>query len=472
VESAPATTPGPKLYRVGTLTYTKRTLLQVSFWMLWGDFFFQLFESMPTVTPLLLRWQGASDMLIGLVGSLSSVISFFWSPVVATRSDRHRSQHGRRRPFLLWAIPPVALSLVLLGAVKPAGIWLHRFLSTVGGDSFTVAGCSIAWILVFVVIFLLFNAYIAQAYACLIPDVIPAEVMGKFSGIFRAVGALGSLAFNRWVLGWVEAYTFHVYLLIGLLFAGTFTLIIWKVKEGDYPPPPPKAPGGRLGAIKEYFQTCFLHRFYLNFFAISFFFWASLVPLGFVVFFGTKAGRPGYAPTLELSLQAFGEVKGWTYLVSIPVFFVVGFFVDRYHPIRIAVAGMLLTAASYFCCFWFVDDGKTLLLWWSINQAAIAVFLGAFTAMTPRVLPRERYGQFVSANYIFGMVGLTLTPPLIGWLLQRIADYRYVFIFCGVLTSLSLVALITLYAQWKKLGGDQHFTPPDPTRRTFHAITL
>jgi MFS family permease len=463
---SPPATAGPRIYRVGSLTYTKGGLFQIFFWMLWGDFFFQIFESMPTVTPLLLRWQGASDTLIGLMGSLSSVVALFWAPIVATQSDRHRGRMGRRRPFLLWATPPVVISLVLLGAAKPAGIWVHRLLSGLGGETFTVAGCTIAWIGVCVVIFLLFNAYIAQVFACLIPDVIPGDVMGKFSGIFRAVGAVGSLAFNRWALGWVEAYTFHVYLLIGLIFAGAFSVIIWQVKEGTYPPPPPKAPGGRLGAIKEYLQTSFRHPFYLNIFAVWFFFWSSSVPLSFLVFFGTQAGRTDYAPTLGLSLQAFGEVKGWTFVVQIPVYFIVGFFADRYHPIRVTVAGMFLTAVSYFCGYWFVADKSTLLVWWCLNQISIAIFLGAATAMSPRLLPRERYGQFLSANYIFGMVGLTLTPPLVGWLLQQVRDYRYVFIFCGVLTSLSLVALTTLYFQWMRHGGDRNFTPPDPVRKT------
>jgi MFS family permease len=459
----------PKLYRVGTLTYTRGKLFQVVFWMLWGDFIFQLLESMPTVTPLLLRWHGASDTLIGLVGSLSSVVAFLWYPVVATQSDRHRGKLGRRRPFLLWFAPPVLVSLVLLGAVKPAGVWLHGLLSALGSDTVTVAGCSIAWIMVFVVIFLLFNAYIVQVFACLVADVIPVEVMGKFAGFYRAVGALGSLAFNRWVLGWVEAYTFHVYLLIGLLFAGAFSLIIWNVKEGEYPPPPPKTPGGPLGAIREYFQTCFRHPFYLNFFTVTLCFWTSLVPLGFVVFFGTQAGTAGYAPTLGLSLQEFGEVKGWTFVVQMVVFFIVGFFVDRFHALRVAGAGMLLTTVTYFCCFWFVDSKQTLLIWWSLNQAAIAVYLGSAMAMGPRLLPRERYGQFVSANLIYGMVGLILAPPVIGWLLQRIGDYRYVFIFCGVLTALAFMALLTLYAQWKKLGGDKDFAPPDPLGKVLDA---
>jgi len=308
-----------------------------------------------------------------------------------------------------------------------------------------------------------------QLFSCLVADVIPPEAMGKFSGIYRAVGALGSLAFNRYGLGWVETHTVHVYVLVGLLFASAFTLIIWQVKEGEYPPPPPKAPGGLLGAIKEYFQTCFRHRFYLNYFAVTLFFWVSYVPLGFLIFFGTRAGVAGYAPTLGLSLQEFGEVRGWTSAVQIPVYFLVGFFADRFHPLRLAMAGMLLTAVTYFCCFWFVDSQQTLLVWWSLNQAANAVYLCAALAMCPLLFPRERYGQFVSASNIFASVGLILAPPVVGWLLQRLGDYRYVFIICGVLTALSSAALLTLYVQWKKLGGDLHFTPPDPMAATVKA---
>jgi MFS family permease len=163
-----------------------------------------------------------------------------------------------------------------------------------------------------------------------------------------------------------------------------------------------------------------------------------------------------------LSLQDFGEVKGWTYILQIPAFFIVGFFADYFHPLRVALVGMVLTVLSYFCCFWFVDGKMTLLFWWSVNQVAISIFLGASSALGPRVLPRERYGQFVSANYIFGMVGQVLAPPIVGMLMQRIADYRYSFFLSGVLNTLALIALYVFYLQWKRLGGEKSFTPPDP----------
>jgi len=459
----PAPAAGPRIYRVGTLAYTRSGLVQVMFWMLWGVFFFQLLESMTTVTPLLLRWQGASDATIGLVsGTLSSVVAFFWYPVVATQSDRHRGPMGRRRPFLLWCTPPAVLSLILLGAAKPAGAWLHRLAVALGQDAYTVAGCSIAWISIWVVVFLLFNAYIVQAFACLMTDVIPGEVMGKFTGLYRAVGAISSLAFSRWALGWAESYTLHVYVLIGLIFAVAFMVVTWKVKEGEYPPPPPKAPGGRLGAIWEYLRTSFRHRFYVTFFAVTLFWWASLIPLNYVVFFCTQAGKAGYAPTLGLTLQDFGEVKGWTFVVQIPVFSIVGVFVDRFHPMRVTVAGMVLTMLTYFGCYWGVHDRTSLLVWWCVNQVAIAIFLGAASALSPRLLPRDRYGQFVSANLIFGMIGMIFSPPLIGWLLERLADYRYAFALCGVCCALSLLMLVALYLQWQRLGGAGGYTPPDP----------
>ena len=452
----------PKIYRVGTLVYSRRTLLQVMFWMLWGDFFFTLMEGLnPSLIPLQLRWAGAGDTLIGILSSsLPSAVAFFWFPMVGTQSDRHRGRLGRRRPFLLWCTPPVVISLVLLGAAKPAGAWVHGLLSGFGWSGLTPAGCTIAWIGVCVVVFLLFNAYILQVYACLFVDVIPQEVMGKFFGFYRAIGALGSLVFNRWILGWAEACTFHIYCLVGLLYACAFYLIVWRVKEGEYPPPPPKPAGGPLGAIRGYFRECFRHRFYLTFYLVTVFSWASLAPLAFVVFFGTQAGRPDYAATLGLTLQEFGEVKGWTFLIQIPIYFVTGWFVDRYHPLRVALLGMMLTSVSYFCCFGFIRSSSSLLLWWCVNQAGFAVFMGASATMAPRLFPKDRYGQFVSANAIFGITSLIIAPPLVGLLLEVIRDYRYVFIFSGLCTAIAFVACVALFRQWQGYGGDRSYAPP------------
>ncbi len=457
---SPAGVPGARKFRVGTLAYTRSGLLQVIFWMLWGDFFFQLLESLPSIIPLQLRWEGASDVLIGFNGSLASIAMFIMSPIAAVQSDRRRTWLGRRRPFLLWCTPPTVLSLMLFGLAKPGGAMLQSVLAKLGGAQFSAAGCTIAWILACTVMFQVFNTYIVQVYAAMVVDVIPSEVIGKFTGIYRAVGGLGSLVFNRWAMGYVEAHTFHVYALIGLLYTAAFYLIVWRVKEGDYPPPAPRAPNRRWGGVKSYCKECYTHPFYLNVYCLPFFTWCSLVPMGYMVFFATSAGQPGYAATLGLTLQEFGQLKSWTFLVQVVVYLAAGALVDRFHPLRIGILGLLLTSLSYFCCFWFIHDPASLLLWWCLNQAAIALFLVAYLSILPRVFPADKYGQFFSANSTIGLTTMVLSPPLFGWLLETIRDYSYIFVFSGTCTTLALVACVTLFLQWKKLGGDLAFTPP------------
>ena len=370
--SPSAAPPALKTYRVGTLGYTRAALVQVMFWMLLGVVFFQLLQMLPsTALPLQLRWAGASDTLIGFKSSLSSLVAFFWYPMVGARSDRHRGPLGRRRPFLLWSIPPLSLCIILLGASAPAGVLVHQVLSWLGlGEQVTSAGCTVGWILGVMVAFMLCNAFLVQAYGCLVADVIPPEVIGKFTGFYRALGALGSLAFTRWAFPWIE-------------------------------------------------------------------------------------------PTLGLSLDEFGKVKGWTFLVQIPVFLVVGSFVDRFHPVRVAVVGMFLECVSYLCCYWMIDDAASLLVWLCINQAAIAVYLGAYMALAPRLLPRSRYGQFIAANTVFGITSLIIAPLLVGELLTAIRDYRFIYLFCAFFTVMAMLANWTLFLQWRKRGGDTGFAPPE-----------
>jgi hypothetical protein len=445
--------PEPRLHKVGTLVYSRGALIQVMFWLLWGDFFFQLMESLPSLIPLQLRWEGASDSTLGWLSSLPPFIGFFLFPVVGVQSDRHRGPLGRRRPFLLWCTAPVVLGLVLLGAAKPAGRLVHEALLGVGIPGLTVAGCTIAWIALCVVIWVVFNAYIVQVFSCLVADVIPREVLGTYYGLYRGVGALGSLVFNRWILGWAETHTFHVYLLVAVLYATAFYLIVWQVKEGGYPPPPPKETKRGWRDIRRYFRECFSHPMYVSYYVITFFVWGALVPLGYLVFFGTKAGQLGYADTLGLTLQQFGEVKGWTLLITIPIYFVSGPFIDRFHPLRCVLVGLGLVSVSYFCGYWFVQTAATLQIWWCVNQCAMAVYLVAVCALAPIVFPREQYGQFISANTAFGFISLVFLNPMIGHYLESVRDYRRIFVLCGTLTGLAAIACLLLIRYWQQRNG-------------------
>jgi len=450
-------TTSPKTYRVGTLVYTSRALLIVMFWMLLGDLCLQIMEQLPTsLVPLQLRWATASDTLIGFVsGSLPAVLGILLNPIVGVQSDRHRGRLGRRRPFLLAATPLVMVALFCLGFAKPASTWIA---GVVGASS--VAAVEIGWIGGCMVVFVVANTYIMQVYQFLFVDVIPAEVMGKFVGCYRAVGALGAFVFHRYMFGQAESQTAFIYVLSAVLYGVSFFLLIWKVKEGDYEEPPPKE--SFVKTTKAYFTECFSSPFYLKTYSLAFCFWSAVVPLWtFLVFFGTKPGQNlGYAPSLGLSLEDFGHARGWCSLVQVPVFFLVGPLVDRFHPLRVGMVGMLLSSATFFANFFFVHDEGSFTFWLITNFIAQAVYMGAYLAILPRLLPRSKYGQFFTANQIFGFAGVALAPVLCGGLLESVKDYRFIYVWCGGCTLAGFFMCVFLYRHWMRLGGDASYQPP------------
>ena len=449
-----------KVYRVGTLIYTLPALLTVMFWMLLGDLCLQIMEQLPaSLVPLQLRWATASDTLIGFVsGSLPAVLGLLLNPVIGVQSDRYRGKLGRRRPFLLWSTPFVMVALLGLGFASPIAEILGGWI---GAES--LGAFKIGWISGCMVVFVVANTYIMQVYQFLFVDVIPAQVMGKFIGCYRAIGGLGGFVFHRFMFGQAETHPAMIYVISAILYGASFFLLIWKVQEGSYGPPIPKQTLAKETA--SYFFECFGNTFYIKLYFLAFFFWSAIVPFWtFLVFFGTDPGQNfGYAPTLGLSLTAFGRVRGWCALVQIPVFFLMGPLVDRFHPLRVGLVGLLLSSMTFFAIFFFVHDQTSFTLWLIINFLAQAVYLGAYLSILPKLLPRKKYGQFFTANQCFGFIGVALAPVLCGWLLETVKDYRFIFVWCGVCTSAGFGMCLLLYRHWLALGGDTGYQPPGDT---------
>ena len=112
-----------KVWHVGTLTYDRRGLINVFAWMLWGDFCLNLMDAGvgDSLVQVQLKKFGASNTLIGIVKtSFVELVVLVLVPIISTWSDRHRSRLGRRIPFMLYSMPPLALFLTLLGFSRQA----------------------------------------------------------------------------------------------------------------------------------------------------------------------------------------------------------------------------------------------------------------------------------------------------------------------------------------------------------------
>src|SRR5437870_2406106 len=173
---------GAKTWRVGTLVYNRRQLINVFIWLLWGDFCLYLMDAGVgnNLVPLQLQKHGASNTLITVVKtSVVELVLLVLCPIVSTWSDRYRSRLGRRIPFMLFATPPLALFLALLGLWPTISTWLKsispHLLSTISAANLTIALIS-----VMLVGYKFFDTFPQSVYDYFWADVIPPQFMGRF----------------------------------------------------------------------------------------------------------------------------------------------------------------------------------------------------------------------------------------------------------------------------------------------------
>jgi hypothetical protein len=85
-----------------------------------------------------------------------------------------------------------------------------------------------------------------------------------------------------------------------------------------------------------------------------------------------------------------------------------------------------------------------------------------------RIFPRERYGQFCSANALWRSVPLIIGGGLSGLYFDVLKKYVGERAFCYLplwpfgFTILMLFFMVKLYRSWKKYGGDEAYVAPIP----------
>lgn len=215
----PSTT--PRLWRQGTLVYTTAGLVSLFCWLLWGDFAWAMKDRAigPSAT-LLIRTFDVSDLVYTLIIiAFPNFTNIFLCSIVSYISDRHRGRLGRRIPFLIFTTPFIVLGLIGLGFTPMLGQWLYR---AVGPEvlSYNTAGLiffSLFWVM------LDFGATLAGSLSgALVNDVVPAELLGRFFALFRAVSLIAGMLFNAFLLGLVESYSLYIF--VGV---GPFTASAW-----------------------------------------------------------------------------------------------------------------------------------------------------------------------------------------------------------------------------------------------------
>lgn len=439
-------------------------------WLLWGDFCFTLMQTLiPPVLQLKLRDLGASNWTIGLlITTIPAILNMTVAPVASFRSDRFRSRWGRRIPFLLVGTLPLTACLLLIGFSEDIGRFVGaRFLASQSSTSIILVVFGIS-----IVAFQFFNMIIGSVYYYLFNDVVPREFLSRFMAMFRVVGIVAAGVFNWFLLEHSVAHTRAIFVGSALLYCVAFILMCWKVKEGDYPPPPePEGHGsGWLGGVKTFFTECFSDRFYWWFYLANTFYMLTNVAAGFIVL---------QAKSIGIDVSFYGKTTAVAGFITAALLYPAGSLADRFHPLKMLILAtilMILIQPLWLLFIFFQFDTQTshwlFVAITSLTVPATALYVAAELPTYMRVLPQDRYGQFCSANAMVRSLAMVGGGVLLGGLLDFISPflstkdvcYRYVPLWTLGCYGLSLLFLYRLYVLWKVRGSEAglpHHSPKE-----------
>lgn len=444
-----------KTYRVGTLEYTVRQLAFLFLWLLAGDFCWMLFQTIFFMfMPVYMQRLHADNTTIAVVtGSTAGMVNLLFLPNISIWTDRYRSRLGRRVPFLLWSTPLTVTALVLIGYAPNIGAWVHADKILPLSVSLTVTVLGV--LTVFVVLFHFFNMVLVNSYYFLLRDVVPQSLMPRFLAWFRVVGTLGAFVLQFWLFQYVVAYPKVLFWSIGLVYLVSFLLMCWRVKEGGYPPPPPRE--NRRNFIQTYgvyFRECLSIPLYRNFFiAFTLMILVTSPAISFMVLFGEK--------TLGLNADAIGKVFAWSSLASAILYIPMGYLCEKFNAFHVVLAslisGAILTGLAYF----FVQSKTTWLIYAVLIIPPTVGWMLGWIAVMMLLFPGDRFGQFSSGLNVLGYGSLVVTSYLLGSFMDWAHNFRMIFALCTVLYAAAAILMLMVYCGWKRHGGPDNYVPPE-----------
>lgn len=395
---------GIRVWRVGTLVYYKKDLVRLFSWLFLGQFTFWMQQiAIPVLFPLLFKLKGFSAGQIGSLWSLMPLGGMLLFPILGVMSDRTRSRFGRRRPYDLFTAPFWFLGLVLLPFTQ------------------TYAQAMMAMTLV---------AFAAAGHSVLIAyynDVVPPELMGRFVAMMRFLGGVGALVFQLFVLGWFDAHPYAVFVIIASVgFAGEM-LMLFNVKEGGYPPPPPKEPV--LKIVQEYIKEGFGNRYII-------FLWLTV---GLTAFGGPVMGTyfnlyfTDAQNGLGLSAAKLGQVLALGTAIGLVFILPSGWFVDRYGPKRLWCWAAAGTGVVQLLMFFVAKDVVSISILYALYATINTVLTAALLPVMYSFIPKEKYGQLSGANMIVTQGFSIVAVNALGWMITLTGEnYGGLFIFGGI----------------------------------------
>ena len=441
-------TANPKIYTIGTLSYTMPQLVRLFAVLLLGGFsmmFIGMVQGGGLFT-LSLNYFNANAVFISVVmGSIPSALNMVVCPIVSFHSDRNRSKMGRRKPYIYVSVPFIALAILAIG-------WMPKCVEPMAGalgmDPMRLGRWLVGF---FMVKYSFFYMFVGSVYYYLYADVVPQEFIGRFNSCFMVMGYGTGIFFNYAIRNHVSTHLPWIYTIVAALVFGGLMLMSVLVKEGTYPPV--KETMSPLKASFTYFRECFASdRFYWWFFLSTAANEVSVLCRGlYGILFATK--------TLEIGEPAYFKIGSMAGVVALASLLPLGYLVDRLRPLRVYFVGMLMVIATNIYAFFFCVNTTTFMVVALLLALSYCVQNSCNNPLYIELLPKDRYGQFCSAQAVFRSI-LTFVANSVAGVFILHLGYRYLYAWDAAFTILALGCTVMMYRGYRAHGGPKNYVAP------------
>ncbi|MFA6962300.1 MAG: MFS transporter [Opitutaceae bacterium] len=442
---------GPRQWRAGTLLYSGGALALLFFWLMLGDFSWSMRDrSVGPMAQWYLKHLNVPNYLFALlISSFPSLVGMIIGPIISVKSDRHRGPRGRRIPYLLFTTPIAAAGMIGLGFTPFISRWVHSHFP--GESEMVVAVICFG---VFWAAFEFASIAAAPVFGGLINDIVPKELLGRFYGLFRAVSLIDGMVFNFWLFGKVESHFTEMLVIIGVFYGACFYWVCHKVKEGDYPPPPPVETTRPFAGVTTYFRECFRNPYYVGVFV--------MMMVSALVFMPVNIFMIPYAESLKMSMDSYGKCMALAFTISLVLAYPIGWLCDLFHPLRvcmISLGGYVIVTAWGA---WQARSPETFSVALVLHSVLSGCYYTSAASLGQRLYPHSCFAQFASAAGIVGSLGSIAIGPFMGGIIDFTGNaYHHTFTVGCVVALLALVVSIAVYAQFMRLGGPRGYVAPE-----------
>ena len=439
-------------FSVGTLTYDKRALYVLFFWLMWNQFTYFLGEELNALTRVLMRDREASYTLIAAFATVGGLMGMWINPVFSTWSDRFRSPFGRRRPFLLVFAPIAALTVISIPFAPDFYHFLMRFEWAAGILNRIPINGEVLFIGIASIVDGMFAAVMAAIFSYLYWDVVPENVLGRFNAIGRVVAVASGMVWSFFIIGYAEQHPKEVYIGVSLVCTAIYVLTLIMVKEGEYPPPEPRQTKSLLEPFLDYVKDCYSKPYYLWIFVGTLFFQMGNVGSNYAFFYlredlGMDLGTTGWIQGMgSTAVSIFGVLLGYS----------AGAWIDRLKPIRVVPLAFFVWSLLALVSFFVVTDKVSAAVMASLIGINVFVFGVALGAVTVQLFPREKLGQFCSAQaFFYQTIIMVLSPLLVAPFFDWLQFNRGAYLWSSFFYLLAGIVTVKVYFNWKRKQEDE-----------------